>query len=420
MQNFGHQLAFRLVLFLMLLLSGFYWTAGLVLERSRATSARATMEAQAEMLIARGDAGNWEDLLESFHPPDGAYAWVGPSSQHPAYHPHSIPPQQARADEEALRQWLESNGESRLVHLSQNPARTLYIAGSSQLVVVARPDPTGTNAHLRIAILALAGLGLLGAAAIALWTARPVEALARYAGDVLEGRNVAEPLSDTRELAVVEGALVELERSRRQAAVLLPSSAPSDFPGLSSATELRQALRQRIDQQLPFAAGLVDLSYFQPYNRRAGLKKGDLVLQRMALHLHNVLHEESPDFHLLAHLGADRFTFLVPPTRVEAICSKFLERFGEDLTEFYTPEELAAKEIKVKNRVGTEETFPLLNCVIAVSTNVKRPIHHLVQVESILLEIRNYLKQGGSSAFLLDRRVSGDEDLLRGQGSSPD
>ncbi len=363
--------------------------------------------------------------VTSFQSRVGAYAWVGNLAENKSFHPKWVPqsyPGVMEADRQELRRWGVTNQATGARVESIGPPRLLFFAGQADspiTLVLCLPNWNEPLARARstiwAAMLGLAGLALIGVSLVSSWSASPVRALASFASDTLDGKNVAGPHTEIRELAVLEAAVVQLERNQRQTTILGTPETESSLTSLPGPAVFRAALSEKIDQRLPFAAALVDLSHFRPFNRRYGLRKGDEVLLKMTAILQEILREQSPDSHLLAHVGADRFLFMAAPANIEVICTDFLRRFDLEILSLYSPLERAEGAIKLRNRMGVVESFPLMQALVAVSTNLKRPIVHLAQVESILSEIRDHIKRQNQSSYMLDRRTGGDETLFTGE-----
>lgn len=366
-----------------------------------------------------------EQEVTSFQSHVGAYAWLGNLAENKTFHPKSVVlnyPGVLEADREELLRWGMTNQATGARSESIGPPRLLFFAGQADspiTLVLCLPNWNEPLASARsttwTATLGLAGFALLGVLLVASWSSGPVRALARFASDTLDGKNVAGPHTEIRELAVLESAVVQLERNQRQTTILGTPDTESSLTSLPGAAVFRAALSEKIEQRLPFAAALVDLSYFRPFNRRYGLRKGDEVLLKMTSILQEILRENSPDSHLLAHVGADRFLFLAAPANIDLICTEFLRRFELEILTLYSPQERSEGAIKLRSRMGVVESFPLMQALMAVSTNLKRPIVHLAQVESILTEIRDHLKRQNQSGYMLDRRTGGDETLFTGE-----
>lgn len=396
------------------------WSVGQALQRPLPT-AELEQEAGALGFFLTGRV--WDDMklaVDGFHSQYGAYAWLSDPEHKQFYHPEWVQKTFPGAVQADMAELASKIPQGTAFMVSGPPARVAYVApaGGSVRLILCIPNWDAPLAEareeLRWRLQIVSAVALLGVLLLAAWAARPLQQMADFAGDILDGKNVGGPETSIRELALIEAAVNELERSRRKSIQIMATGTPSTLLDMDDPVKLRQAITERIVGKLPFAAGLLDLSHFNGYNRRYGFTKGDNVLQKIGNLLKGILQEQSPDFSMLAHLGADRFTFLVPPTRVEAICAEFMNRFDATVPSFYTPEEFKAGFINVKNRAGEVRQVPVMQAVIAVSTNTKRPIHHVVQVEFILDEIRTFLKQARKSAYLLDRRTGGDEELLTG------
>ncbi len=407
------------------------WSTALVLDQLQSAFQAhysEALRAEAGELLLRVKGRSFQECeleVSSFQSRVGAYAWIGNLAENKFFHPQWVEESYSEAleaDRQELLRWGITNQATGSRPETIGPPRLIFFAGqpdSPITLILCLPNWNEPLARARstvwIAMLGLAGLALVGFSLVATWSSGPVRALARFANDTLDGKNVAGPHTDIRELAVLEAAVVQLERNQRQTTVLGNPETESSLTNLPGAAVFRAGLSEKIEQRLPFAAALVDLSYFRPFNRRYGLRKGDEVLLKMTSMLQDILREHSPDSHLLTHVGADRFLFLAAPGPIETICAQFLHRFEQEILSLYSPQERTEGAIKLRNRMGAVESFPLMQALVAVSTNLKRPIIHLAQVESILTEIRDHLKRQGKSDYLLDRRTGGDETLFTGE-----
>ncbi len=249
---------------------------------------------------------------------------------------------------------------------------------------------------------AVALAALLVSALMAPWLARPWVQLADYARRRAEGEKPEPPDLVLREQLDIAGAIDLLcERPSTEPA---PSADLQPLTGLPGPPTLQRVLFERIDAATPFAAGLVDLSFFGSFTRRYGIERGDMVIRQLAVLLQNALGEHTYREHLLVHLEADRFAFVVAPDKVEPLCHTLLDRFEREIQDFYKPEDRKRGQITGKTRAGDFEQVPLMRLHVAVATNLKRPLIHPVQIGAIFQEILTYLKAQPKSGFLVDRR----------------
>ncbi len=249
---------------------------------------------------------------------------------------------------------------------------------------------------------AVALAALLVSALMAPWLARPWVQLADYARRRADGEAPDLPDLVLREQLDIADAIDRL--CERPSAESEPSGDLQPLTGLPGPPTLQRTLFERIDAGTPFAAGLVDLSYFGSFTRRYGIERGDIVLRQLAVLLQNALGEHTYREHVLVHLEADRFAFIVAPEKIEPLCHTLLDRFEREIQDFYKPEDRKRGQITGKTRAGDFEQVPLMRLHIAVATNLKRPLIHPVQIGAIFEEILVYLKAQPKSGFLVDRR----------------
>lgn len=314
------------------------------------------------------------------------------------------------ADREELAAFVDGQPAGTTALVGTGPARryvsfgpvpeTLWLIG----VVMPVEEDEGLLMRARLglwaACFAVALAALLVSAFMAPWLARPWVELADFARRRAAGESVEPPdLSLSEQFSLAESVEALAERPLPE-----PERDLQPLTGLPGPPTLHRALFDKIDSGRPFAAGLVDLSYFGSFARRYGIERGDMVIKQLALLLQNALGEHTYHDHLLVHLEADQFAFVCDPDKVEPLCQTVLERFEREIQDFYKPEDRKRGQITGKNRAGDFEQVPLMRVHVAVATNLKRPLIHPVQIGAIFQEIRAYLKTQPQSGFLVDRR----------------
>ena len=315
------------------------------------------------------------------------------------------------ADKEELKGFLSSHPAGDSGVLGTGPARryvsfapvpeTTWLLG----VVLPVEDNAALLMRARLGLwggcFAVALAALLVAAFLAPWLARPWIQLADYATRRASGEPAERPDLGLKEQWAIAEAIDTLAERPAPAE---PEGDLQPLTGLPGPTTLQRALFDRIDAGQPFAAGLVDLSYFGSFARRYGIERGDMVIKQLALLLQNALGEHTNQDHLLVHLEADQFAFVCETDKVESLCRTIVERFEREIQDFYKPDDRKRGQITGKNRAGDFEQVPLMRIHLAIATNLKRPLIHPVQIGAIFQEIRAYLKTQPQSGFLIDRR----------------
>ncbi|MEW6276972.1 MAG: hypothetical protein AB1758_00005 [Candidatus Eremiobacterota bacterium] len=419
---------------LTLLLAGAMWLgADLVLRHSVETVYRDQVIREGRQLAGRlsgSDTQAIQEAVRAFRLGLNGYAWMSRSAGKELFHAEReklYSPAFVKADSSELPGLLGAYPQGFIGRLGQG-VTLRYVAfypvdGTSSVVGVTVPasETAGVLDRARtglwVVCFALAMAGLLATFAVATLVVGPWWRVVRYAEQRAAGKATPVPDVTVPELLRLEAALNALERPQ-----LDDEPDESALTGLPGGDRFQEALFARIDEGKPFATGLVDLTYFGPFQRRYGTERGELVVRHLAVLLKNTLGEFTYLDHQLFHLGPelpDQFAFIMDPERVEPFCEAVISRFDGQVADFYKPEDRRRGQITGKNRQGDFEQYPLMQLGVAVATNVRRPLIHPVQIGAIFQEIRSYLKTQSGSGFLVDRRTADREDTPTGEEPKP-
>lgn len=102
--------------------------------------------------------------------------------------------------------------------------------------------------------------------------------------------------------------------------------------GLPGNMLIDQELRQRLEQQQPFAVIYADLNQFKHYNDLHGFEQGDRAIKFVAeLLLHVTLEEDESAF--VGHIGGDDFLVILESGDLEQCCRNILAKFENEQME---------------------------------------------------------------------------------------
>ena len=163
-------------------------------------------------------------------------------------------------------------------------------------------------------------------------------------------------------------------------------------------------LQNRIEKQLPLAAGYADLDKFKSYNDKYGFEHGDEVIRETARVLIQSIQERGNADDFIGHVGGDDFVFITTPQLAEAVCQKIIEEFEKKVPGFYEPEDAKKGYIIAHDRKGQLQQIPLLSISIGVVTNESRPITHVAQINEIGAELKEAAKRLERSNYIKDKR----------------
>jgi DNA-binding response OmpR family regulator len=203
---------------------------------------------------------------------------------------------------------------------------------------------------------------------------------------------VTKPFSADELLARVRAAL----RRRELEGGTNPSTR---LPGNQA---IEQAIRRRIDQNLPFAVCYVDLDNFKAYNDTYGFLKGDAVIHQTAHVLLTAIEQRGNLEDFVGHIGGDDFIVITTPERAEALCTRIINTFDVLAPLFYDAETRLRGYIDAHDRQGQPMRYPFVGLSIAIVSSTTQPILHPAEVAQRAIELKKRAKEQPHSAYILE------------------
>ncbi|MGI6241728.1 MAG: Response regulator PleD [Candidatus Omnitrophica bacterium ADurb.Bin292] len=154
-----------------------------------------------------------------------------------------------------------------------------------------------------------------------------------------------------------------------------------------------------------FSVLYIDVNHFKSFNDRYGFQKGDDVILQTARLL--VATSSAVSFAgecFVGHLGGDDFIVVTPPELEDVFARQFLDDFDSVMPTYYSKEDREAGCIRVENRRGEMENFPLMSCSVAACTNLYKNYSSLREISQDAVEVKSFLKTQPGSHYLQDRR----------------
>jgi len=147
-----------------------------------------------------------------------------------------------------------------------------------------------------------------------------------------------------------------------------------------------------------FFACYCDLDHFKPFNDVFGYHSGDNVIQLTGKILSNVCDS---DHDFIGHIGGDDFIILFQSADWEARCQSALDRFANDILEFFSAEDRVREGYIAKDRHGEEVFYPLTSLSIGVVQvePCKQASHH--KISAAAAEAKKQAKGIPATACLL-------------------
>jgi diguanylate cyclase (GGDEF)-like protein len=175
--------------------------------------------------------------------------------------------------------------------------------------------------------------------------------------------------------------------------------------GLPGNLAIEREVLRRLDSHAPFVFLYIDADNFKAFNDHYGYQRGDEAIRIMARLIGDVLVEHGNRNDFLGHVGGDDFVVVTTPDRFEAIGAALIARFDREIEALYRPEDRKRGHIKVFNRRGEEEEFPVMSVTVAAIPSNRYRITHLAQLNDLASELKQYGKSRPGSVVVSDRRT---------------
>ncbi len=194
---------------------------------------------------------------------------------------------------------------------------------------------------------------------------------------------------------------INISRARQR----MEANALTHLPGNIA---IERVIRAKIERGEKFSILYIDINHFKAFNDRYGFQKGDDVIRQSSKILVRTREEVAPEEGgcFIGHIGGDDFIVVLAPEREEAFARKFISEFDRIILTYYNEADQKRGFIRVKNRQGKSESFPLMSCVVAACNNLSREYKSLGEISQDAAEVKSFLKSQPGSHYLRDRRSS--------------
>lgn len=193
---------------------------------------------------------------------------------------------------------------------------------------------------------------------------------------------------------------MNISRARQR----VEANALTHLPGNSS---IERVLRSKLEKKEKFSVLYIDINHFKAFNDRYGFEKGDDAIRQTAKILIQTAEAAAPEKEcFVGHIGGDDFIVVLDPEIEEGFARKFIAEFDRLVLTYYNEADQKRGLIRVKNRQGKQESFPLMSCAVAACNNLHRAYKSLGEIAQDAAEVKSFLKSQPGSHYLRDRRAS--------------
>ncbi len=206
---------------------------------------------------------------------------------------------------------------------------------------------------------------------------------------------IIKPFDPIELLARVKGTLRRAKEMRNL----------SPLTGLPGNIRIQEEIEREVREDRPFAVLYCDLDNFKAYNDQKGFVRGDRLIQATARIIQDAVVEFAGSDGFVGHVGGDDFVAVVPPDIAEDAAKRIVERFDEEVREFYEAEDLERGYVEVEDRKGVLQKLPLAGVSVGIATTQVRRFAHYGEAVAVATEMKQFAKRELRSSYAVDRRI---------------
>lgn len=178
----------------------------------------------------------------------------------------------------------------------------------------------------------------------------------------------------------------------------------SALTGLPGNIQIEMELKRRIASKKTYAVLYADLDNFKSYNDKYGFMSGDEVIKFTSTVLQDNIQKYGKSGDFLGHIGGDDFVAIVDYENSRKIARSILKDFDEGITDFYSEEDIKNGGIKIANRRGKIEKFPIMTITVAMISNKYKKYKSTLEIGEDGASVKKKAKTIEGSTFLENRR----------------
>jgi diguanylate cyclase (GGDEF) domain len=172
--------------------------------------------------------------------------------------------------------------------------------------------------------------------------------------------------------------------------------------GLPGNVPINEHIDSLLGDKQAFYACYCDLNHFKPFNDVYGYNRGDDVIQLTGRLL---VEEADLDRDFVGHVGGDDFVVLFQSPDWERRCRTVLEKFGNEVTAFFSPEDIERGGYIAEDRRGQKIFHPLASLAIGAVRIDPAAFHSHRDVAAAAAEAKKQAKRTPGNSLFVERRT---------------
>lgn len=179
----------------------------------------------------------------------------------------------------------------------------------------------------------------------------------------------------------------------------------SPLTGLPGNVQIQTELKKRLIRNEKFVVLYLDLDNFKSYNDVYGFLKGDEIIKFTARTILKNVNNVAKSDMFVGHIGGDDFVAIIgDEAPYEEICQKIISEFDSEVKYFFTEEDAKRGYLKVQNRKGKMEHFPLTSISIGVVVSEENRFSNVLEIGEVGAQVKHVAKKYKGSCYATDRR----------------
>ena len=169
--------------------------------------------------------------------------------------------------------------------------------------------------------------------------------------------------------------------------------------------QIQTELKKRLLRKDNFAVLYLDLDNFKAYNDVYGFLSGDEIIKFTARVITRNVHC-SPDADVfVGHIGGDDFVAVLDDNvNFETICQNIIAEFDKGIPRYFNEEDIEQGFLKVQNRKGVIEEFPITSISIGVVLSEERHFGNILEIGEVGAQVKHLAKSITGSCYAINRR----------------
>ena len=187
--------------------------------------------------------------------------------------------------------------------------------------------------------------------------------------------------------------------------LLVTNRTISPLTGLPGNVQIQTELKKRMLRNENFTVLYLDLDNFKAYNDVYGFLKGDEIIKFTARTILKNVNNIAKNDIFVGHIGGDDFVAILnKDEEYEKICQNIIQEFDKEVKYFFTEEDIQKGYLKIQNRKGKMEHFPLTSISIGVVLAESNKFTNVLEIGEIGAQVKHIAKKYKGSCYATDRR----------------